>query len=215
MQHRPKARVARLDPRTAWVVFLSVVFLLSIFVLARVSLAGERSTAVRGPMCPYSADAAAKPAEQGGPRCPYKAANGSGCPHARGKGPCLSMMTKDLGLSEEQVQRIQSVRKEYEEETAGLRDRLEKKAQLLRDLLRDPEALEDDIVAAHREKLVLKSELGEQSMFYGLKARSVLTAEQIQKLPPKALKGMISPCGTASCPMGKGARVQGGCGRPL
>ncbi|MEW6443493.1 MAG: periplasmic heavy metal sensor [bacterium] len=91
---------------------------------------------------------------------------------------------KGLNLTQEQVNKMQSLRLEFSKQTADLDSQIHKKRLDLATLLRDPQAKEDAIGAAQKELNRMMAQRDEKADAYLLKARSLLTAEQIRNLPP-------------------------------
>lgn len=119
-----------------------------------------------------------------------------------------------LGLTNEQVSKIESLRSEFLKETIDLDAQIQKKRLELGDLFRDPQAKQEKIEAVQKELNRLTAQKHEKAQAYRLKARGVLTPEQIGKLPPGCSFGI--PWAGAMCPGGPGwGRGPGpGGGRP-
>jgi Spy/CpxP family protein refolding chaperone len=139
-------------------------------------------------------------------------AEGSGCPCAKGSERCLDTMKKKLDLTEEQHTQMKGIQKESREETAQLKDRIRSKKQAIGDLFRNPDAKDDEIIAAHKEMNLLKAEMKDKALKYGLRARSVLTPEQIRELPQGCYLGIRGWGGKCSCGHGKGKEGHKCCG---
>ncbi len=112
-------------------------------------------------------------------------AAGQGFMHRRGWGPRpMEDWIKRLNLSEEQTRQIQALRDAYRRDTLSWRDELTAKRFHLRDLLRDPQADPNRVLAVQREVSDLESRIEERTVIFQLELRKVLTPEQIQMLPP-------------------------------
>jgi Spy/CpxP family protein refolding chaperone len=97
-----------------------------------------------------------------------------------------------LNLTEEQAARLQELRESYLRDTLVRRNELVIKRFDLRDLLRNPKADPNTILAKQREVSELESKIQERAILYQIEMRKVLTPEQIQLLPP-GLGGMLEP----------------------
>ena len=95
----------------------------------------------------------------------------------------LPGLAERLDLSEEQVQQMETIKLEFLKRTADLRNEMHKTKLEISGLVRDPEASEAEILALQKQKIALKSRLMETAAEYQLKARSLLTPDQIRKLP--------------------------------
>ena len=147
-----------------------------------------------------------------GEGAPKAKGEGSGCPHAKGSERSLDAMKKKLDLTEEQVEQMRGIQKEFREEAAQLKDRIHTKKQAIWDLFRNPEAKDDEIIAAHKEMNLLKVEMKDKALKYRLRARSVLTPEQIRELPPGCKLGIRGWGGKCSCGHAKGKEGHKCCG---
>ena len=113
----------------------------------------------------------------------------------RGMGPMHSPMmdwASRLNLTDEQSARIQELREAYLRDTLPSRNELLVKRFDLRDLLRDPQADANAILAKQREVSELESKIQERGVLFQIEVRKVLTPEQIQLLPPGG-GGMLGP----------------------
>lgn len=126
----------------------------------------------------------------------------------RGPGPhgwCggdMLWLKEMLGLTDEQVSKIESLRSEFLKEAIDLDAQIQKKRLELGDLFRDPQAKQEKIEAVQKELNSLTAQKHEKAQDYRLKARGVLTPEQIGKLPPGCSFG--NPQAGAMCPGGPG-----------
>ena len=139
-------------------------------------------------------------------------AEGSGCPYAKGSKRCLDAMKEKLDLTEEQLTQIKGIRKEFREEAAKLKDRIHSKKRAIGDLFRNPDARDDEIIAAHKEMNLLKTEMKDKALEYRLRARRVLTPEQTRELPRDCNLGIRGWGGKCSCGHGRGKEGHKCCG---
>lgn len=108
----------------------------------------------------------------------------------RGPGPqgwCRGDMREfrqRLDLTDEQVAKLESLRSDLLKETVDLNAQIQKKRLELADLFRDPQAKQEKIEAAQKELNRLTAQRQEKAQAYRLRARGLLAAEQIGKLPP-------------------------------
>lgn len=91
---------------------------------------------------------------------------------------------RQLNLSEEQVVRLQGLRESCLRDTLVWRNELVIKRFDLRDLLRNPQADPQQVLAKQREISELESKIQERAVLHQLEMRKVLTPEQIKLLPP-------------------------------
>lgn len=133
----------------------------------------------------------------------------------RGPGPhgwCMGDMQGlrvRLGLTDEQAGKLESMRTEFLKEAIDLDAQIQKKRLELGDLFRDPQAKQEKIEAVQKELNRLTAQRQEKAQAYRLKARGLLTPEQIAKLPPGCSFGI--PWSGALCPGGPGWCC--GCGK--
>lgn len=106
-------------------------------------------------------------------------------------GPMMDWASR-LNLSEEQTARIQELRDSYLRDTLVWRNELLIKRFDLRDMMRDPQADPNAMLAKQREISELESKIQERALLYRIEIRKVLTPEQIQLLPPGP-GGMYGP----------------------
>jgi len=88
-----------------------------------------------------------------------------------------------LNLTEEQTARLQELRESYLRDTLAWRNEVAVKRFDLRDLLHNPQADPDQILAKQREISELQSKIQERGIHYHLGMRKILTPEQIKLLP--------------------------------
>ncbi len=110
---------------------------------------------------------------------------------------------KRLNLSEEQAQQIQALRDAYRRDTLPWRDDLMIKRFQLRDMIRDPQADPNQVLAIQREVSDLESKVEERTVIFQLDLRKVLTPDQIRLLPP-------GPVGFPGLGPGRGMMPGGG-----
>ena len=96
----------------------------------------------------------------------------------------LEKMAKDLNLTEDQIAGLQNLRQGFLRDTLPWRNDLVIKRMDLQDLLRQPKADPDQVLAKQREVSELESKIQEKMVVYQLEIRKVLTPEQIRLLPP-------------------------------
>ncbi len=106
----------------------------------------------------------------------------------RGMGPPPRAMEHWFGrlhLSPEQVIRLQEIHQSFLRDTLAWRNDLAVKRFDLRDLLANPQADPNQVLAKQREVSDLEARIQERSVLYRLEMRKVLTPEQIKLLPPR------------------------------
>jgi Spy/CpxP family protein refolding chaperone len=91
---------------------------------------------------------------------------------------------RQLNLTDEQMARIQELRESYLRDTLVWRNELVIKRFDLRDLLHNPQADVNQVLAKQREVSALESKIQERAVLYQLEMRKVLTPDQIKLLPP-------------------------------
>ena len=89
-----------------------------------------------------------------------------------------------LSLTEEQMAKIQELRASYLKDTLVWRNERVVKRFDLQDLLRNPQADSNTILAKQKEISELDSKIQERALLYQLEIRKVLNPEQIRLLPP-------------------------------
>jgi len=108
-------------------------------------------------------------------------------------GPMIDWVRR-LNLTEEQTIRLQKLRESYLRDTLVLRNELVIGRFDLKDLLENPQAEPDQVLAKQREISSLESKLQERTVLYQLEMRQVLTSEQIKLLPPAfGFRGLPGP----------------------
>lgn len=108
-------------------------------------------------------------------------------------GPMIDWARR-LNLTEEQTIRLQKLRESYLRDTLVLRNELVIGRFDLKDLLENPQAEPDQVLAKQREVSSLESKLQERTVLYQLEMRQVLTPEQIKLLPPAfGFRGLHGP----------------------
>ena len=95
-------------------------------------------------------------------------------------GPPLAPMPPIPSLTDEQREEISKLRLEFQKETAELRARLWTASLELREMLADPEASDEEILAKAGEVEDLRSQLREIALKHILNLRKVLKPEQIR-----------------------------------
>jgi Spy/CpxP family protein refolding chaperone len=159
----------------------------------------------------------AQPQEESAP--PDPAWGGPGRGPGPGPGPhgwCggdMRGLRQRLDLTDEQVTQLESLRSDFLKETIDLDAQIQKKRLELGDLFRDPQAKQEKIEAAQKELNRLTAQKQEKAQAYRLKARGLLTADQIKKLPPGCSFGI--PWAGTMCPggpgLGRGPGPRAGC----
>jgi Spy/CpxP family protein refolding chaperone len=91
---------------------------------------------------------------------------------------------RQLNLTDEQMARLQELRESYLGDTLAWRNELVIKRFDLRDLLHNPQADVNQVLAKQREVSALESKIQERAVLYQLEMRKVLTPDQIKLLPP-------------------------------
>lgn len=99
-------------------------------------------------------------------------------------GPPMMDWASRLNLTEEQTTRLQELRDSYLRDTMVWRNELLIKKYDLRDLLNNPKADTNTVLAKQREISELESKVQERFLLFQIEMRKVLTPEQIQLLPP-------------------------------
>ena len=110
-----------------------------------------------------------------------------------------------FGLTEEQIRALESLQRAYQEEAAPkyrglMTSRLELQYYVL-----DKSIKPQDIMERHKKLLSLQTELETLSFSYQMKARSILTREQLERLPQDCLLEMGIGYG-AGMGIGRGPR---------
>ncbi len=131
------------------------------------------------------------------------------CPYKASQQGCMQTLAGTLDLTKEQVTRIQAVQDEYLKESKALKADMGKKKAAAADLFRNPEASDKELLAAQKEVAALKEKMRATAMTHRLKARNVLTPDQIRKIPDGCRLGIKSGCAGGGC--GKGTACGKGC----
>lgn len=141
--------------------------------------------------------------------CPYKAgAQGAGCPCMQASKGCLHALKDRLQLSEEQVERIEDIRRRFAEDSSELRGAIREKKEEIDRLFRDPDSGTDQIVEEQKALFTLKGQLAEMAMDSRLEIRGELKAEQLRGLPAGCWKKILPFGGGGKC---KGRRGEHTC----
>lgn len=155
----------------------------------------------------------AQPQQESAPPDPAWDGPGRGLgPHCWCKGDMRGLRQR-LDLTDEQAAKLESLRSDFLKETVDLNAQIQKKRLELGDLFRDPQTKQEKIEAAQKELNRLTGQKQEKAQAYRLRARGLLTAEQIGKLPPGCSFGMpwagtMYPGGPGR---GHGPGPRGGC----
>ncbi len=96
------------------------------------------------------------------------------------KGPGCALQ---LSLTADQANSLRELRQAFMQDTASLRDSLRTKRMELDRLFRDATTKDAAIAAKGKELSALREEMAQKVMEYRLKARKILTPEQLGKLP--------------------------------
>ena len=96
----------------------------------------------------------------------------------------LNALAERLNLSPEQVASLRELRHGFWEETAEEKEALFKKKDELALMFKDQKTNDTDILAKKKEMTALRDQVEEKAMGYRLKARKILTPEQLAQLPP-------------------------------
>ncbi len=153
----------------------------------------------------------AQPQQENAPADPAWGGPGRGAgPHGWCGGDMPGLKQR-LGLTDEQVSKMESFRSEFLKETVDLDAQIQKKRLELGDLFRDPQAKAEKIEAVQKELNRLTAQKQEKAQAYRLKARGLLTPEQIGKLPPGCSFGIPWAGMCPGCPgRGRGPGPGGG-----
>lgn len=125
-----------------------------------------------------------------------------------------------LNLSTDQITKINTLRSDFAKETLTLRTGMQTKAMEMRTLMMDPEKNQAKIISLQKDMSTLRQQLQEKSLQFRIKARKVLTPEQIAMLPAGGMRmGMGFSAGNGrgmGRGMGQGMRQgHGGKGRGM
>jgi Spy/CpxP family protein refolding chaperone len=94
-----------------------------------------------------------------------------------------------LDLTKEQLEKLQSLRAEFDKETLSLRNELELKALELRQLWTADELDEEAIIAKSKEVSDLRSQIEEKMVRHRLDVAKVLTKEQRARFAARGFRG--------------------------
>jgi hypothetical protein len=96
----------------------------------------------------------------------------------------------DLGLTEVQKNALKNLQRTYASETLPLRIELISLRFELRHLFRDPNVQPKILLDRQKKISELQAKLGDLSLSYQIKARSIFTKEQLAKFPQDCFLGM-------------------------
>ncbi|MCX8043618.1 MAG: Spy/CpxP family protein refolding chaperone [Desulfobacterota bacterium] len=128
--------------------------------------------------------------------------------HGRGMGPGegpFPWCPPGLNLSPEQIERLQTLRSKFFNETASLRAELYKKQLELETLFTDPSPDAQKAGKLQADISDIEGKIDQKRIQAQLDARKILTPEQIAQLPPGCTLGFGPP----GC---RGFGPRGGCG---
>jgi hypothetical protein len=110
-----------------------------------------------------------------------------------------------LGLTEEQIKALENLQRAYRAEAAlKYRELMTSKIEL-QHYVSDRKIKPQDVMERHKRLLALQMELESLSFSYQMKARSILTQEQLERLPQDCLLDMGIGYGTGMG-IGRGPR---------
>jgi hypothetical protein len=109
----------------------------------------------------------------------------------------------DLGLTEAQGKALEGLQRVYALEALPLRIELMSLTFELRYLVRDPNVQSKLLFDRQKKISELQAKLDDLSLSYQIKARSIFTKEQLERLPPDFLMGMGTQFGIE---LGRGPR---------
>jgi len=113
--------------------------------------------------------------------------------------------TPSVGLTEEQIKTLESLQRAYQAEaTSKYREIMVCRIEL-QHYVSDRNIKPQDIIERHKRLLALQTELENLSFSYQMKARSILTQEQLERLPQDCLLEMGIGYGTGMG-IGRGPR---------
>jgi len=119
--------------------------------------------------------------------------------------PGICWKSPSLALTEEQIKAIESLQRAYREEAAPKYRELMTKRVELQHYASDANIKPQDLMERHKKLLLLQTELETLSFAYQMKARSLLTKEQLERLPQDCLLEMGIGYGTGMG-IGRGPR---------
>jgi Spy/CpxP family protein refolding chaperone len=111
-------------------------------------------------------------------------------PMLRSDGQDTYWKSSDLGLTETQKKTLENLQQAYASETFPLRMELMSLRFELRHLIRDPNVPSMTLLEQQRKISELQGKLESLSLSYQIKARSILTKEQLEQLPEDCSLGM-------------------------
>ena len=124
-------------------------------------------------------------------------------PMLRSDGQDAYWKSPDLGLTETQEKTLESLQRAYASESFPLRTELMSLRFELRHLIRDPNVPSITLLERQRKISELQGKLESISLSYQIKARSIFTKEQLEKLPEDFSMGMGTGFGIE---LGRGPR---------
>jgi len=110
-----------------------------------------------------------------------------------------------VGLTEDQIKALENLQRAYQAETASKYRELMVSRIELQHYVSDRNITLQDIMEQHKRLLALQTELESLSFSYQMKARSILTKEQLERLPQDCLLDMGIGYGTGMG-IGRGPR---------
>ncbi len=93
-----------------------------------------------------------------------------------------------LNLTTDQITKINTLRNDFAKETLNLRTGMQTKAMEMRTLMTNPEKNQSKILSLQKEISALRLQMQEKSLQFRIKARNVLTPEQIAMLPAGGMR---------------------------
>jgi hypothetical protein len=115
-------------------------------------------------------------------------------PMSRSDGQDAYWKSSDLGLTETQKKTLESLQQSYASEALPLRMELMSLRFELRHLLRSPNVQPEVLLDRQKKISGVQMKLDSLSFSYQMKARSVFTKEQLERLPEDCLPGMDKGC---------------------
>lgn len=113
--------------------------------------------------------------------------------------------TPSIGLTEEQIKALESLQRAYQAETTSKYSEFMVRRIELQHYVSDRNIKPQDVIERHKRLLALQTELESLSFSYQMKARSILTKEQLERLPRDCLLEMGIGYG-AGVGIGRGSR---------
>ena len=93
-----------------------------------------------------------------------------------------------LNLTTDQITKIKTLRNDFAKETLTLRTGMQTKSMEMRTLMIYPEKNQAKIISLQKDMSTLRLQLQEKSLQFRIKARKVLTPEQIAMLPAGGMR---------------------------